>query len=29
MLAGMVLPTLHGDVLCKYWHLCGVFWEDF
>ena len=23
-----VLPTLHGHVLCKNWHFCGVFWED-
>ena len=28
ILAGAVLPTLHGHVLCKNWHLCGVCWED-
>ena len=24
LLAGKVLCTLHGYVLCKNWHLCGV-----
>ena len=28
ILAGMVVPTLHGAVICKKWHLCGAFWED-
>ena len=28
ILAGTVLLTLHGAVLCKKWHLCGSFWED-
>ena len=28
ILAGTVLPTLHGAVLCKNWHLCGACWED-
>ena len=28
ILAGAVLPTLHGHVLCKNWNLCGVCWED-
>ena len=23
ILEGTVLPTLHGAVLCKNWHLCG------
>ena len=27
LLVGTVLPTLHGQVLCKKWHLCRVFWE--
>ena len=28
ILVGTVLPTLHGAVLCKNWHLCGSCWED-
>ena len=28
ILMGAVLPTLHGHVLCKNWHMCGVCWED-
>ena len=28
ILAGTVLLTLHGDVLCKNCHLCGSCWED-
>ena len=28
ILTGAVLPTLHGHVLCKNWHMCGVCWED-
>ena len=28
ILEGGVLPTLHGNVIWKNWHLCGVFWED-
>ena len=28
ILAGAVLPTLNGHVLCNNWHLCGVCWED-
>ena len=28
LLTGKVLPILHGHVLCKIWHLCGVCWED-
>ena len=28
ILTGAVLPTLLGHVLCKNWHMCGVFWED-
>ena len=28
ILAGAILPTLHGHVFCKNWHLCGVCWED-
>ena len=27
--AGMVLPTLHGAVLCKNCNFCRVCWEDF
>ena len=27
ILAGTVLLTLHGAVICKNWHLCGSFWE--
>ena len=27
ILAGEVLPTLHGHVLCKNCYLCGMFWE--
>ena len=26
ILEGAVLPTLHIHVLCKNWHLCGVWW---
>ena len=22
------LPTLHGHVICKNWHMCWVCWED-
>ena len=29
ILAGTVLSTLHGAVLCKNWHLCGYCWEDY
>ena len=28
ILAGTVLPTLHGDIICKNWYLCGVCWEE-
>ena len=28
ILAGTVLPNLHGAVLCKNWNLCGACWED-
>ena len=28
ILTGAGLPTLHGHVLCKNWHMCGVCWED-
>ena len=28
ILTGAVLPTLRGHVLCKNWHMCGVYWED-
>ena len=28
ILAGTVLYTLHGHIICKNSHLCGVFWED-
>ena len=28
ILTGAVLPTLHGHVLFKNWHMCGVCWED-
>ena len=28
ILAGVVLPALHGHVLYKNWHLCRVCWED-
>ena len=28
ILAGAVLPTLQGQIICKNWYLCGVFWED-
>ena len=28
ILTGAVLPTLHGHVLCKNWHMCGVCRED-
>ena len=28
VLAGTVLLTLHGAVLCKKWHLCGSCWEE-
>ena len=28
ILTGAVLPTLHGHVLCKKLHMCGVCWED-
>ena len=28
ILAGTVLPTLHGAVFCKNWHLCRSCWED-
>ena len=28
LLAGTVLPTLHGYVFCKNWHLCGPCWEE-
>ena len=28
ILAATVLPTLHGAVLCKNWHLCGFCWEE-
>ena len=27
-MTGVVLPTLHGRVLCKNWHLCGLCWEE-
>ena len=29
ILTGVVFPTLRGHVLCKNWHLCDVFWEDY
>ena len=25
----MILPTLHGYVIFKNWHLCRIFWEDY
>ena len=28
ILARTVLPTVQGHVLCKNWHLCGLYWED-
>ena len=28
ILSRAVLPTLHGHVICKNWHLCGVCWEE-
>ena len=28
LLVGTFLPTLHGHVFCKNWHLCGVLWEE-
>ena len=28
ILAGTVLPTVQGHILCKNWHLCVLFWED-
>ena len=28
LLEGMVLPTLHGQIICKNWHLCGECLEE-
>ena len=29
ILSGTVLSTLHGHVICKKWHMCGMCWEDY
>ena len=28
ILAGTVLPTVHGHIVCKNWHLCRLCWEE-
>ena len=28
ILAGKVLSTVQGYILCKNWHLCGLCWDD-